>query len=56
MDEIATVQLCRICLANGADIPIFEENEDEPYNILSKLALCLKEKVKYENDKKEFIE
>lgn len=45
MDEISVVNLCRICLENGADLPIFEESDDET-GILSKLALCLKEKVR----------
>ncbi|CAH0727144.1 unnamed protein product, partial [Brenthis ino] len=44
MDKITVVNLCRICLENGADLPIFEESDDETC-ILSKLVLCLKEKI-----------
>ncbi|XP_023939167.2 zinc finger protein OZF isoform X2 [Bicyclus anynana] len=43
-DENNRLSLCRICLGNGAKIPIFEI-DDEDNNILEKLSLCLKEKI-----------
>ncbi|CAH2090505.1 unnamed protein product [Euphydryas editha] len=43
MDE--KTLLCRICLETGANLPIFEKNEDESNDIQSKLSLCLKEKI-----------
>lgn len=36
--------LCRICLENGANLPIFEKNDDESNDIQYKFNFCLKEK------------
>ncbi|XP_050344426.1 zinc finger protein 626-like isoform X2 [Nymphalis io] len=45
MDENISLNLCRICLDNGANISIFENNEDENCDIQANLSLCLKEKI-----------
>ncbi|XP_045452094.1 zinc finger protein 431-like isoform X2 [Melitaea cinxia] len=37
--------LCRICLENGANLPIFEKNDDDCNDIQYKFTLCLKEKI-----------
>ncbi|XP_045773558.1 zinc finger protein 569-like isoform X1 [Maniola jurtina] len=44
-DENSIISLCRICLEDGARIPIFEIDDEENYDTLTKLSLCLREKI-----------
>ncbi|CAG9583348.1 unnamed protein product [Danaus chrysippus] len=39
-----SINLCRVCLATGATLPIFDK-EESVFNIQDNLAMCLKEKV-----------
>lgn len=43
-----SINLCRLCLATGATLPIFDK-EESVLNIQANLAICLKEKVAIEN-------
>ncbi|XP_039757236.1 zinc finger protein 501-like isoform X1 [Pararge aegeria] len=45
VDENNTISLCRICLEDGARIPIFEIDDEDNYDIITKLSLCLREKI-----------
>lgn len=45
-DENNTLSLCRICLEDGARIPIFEVDDEDNYDTLTKLSFCLREKVR----------
>nr|XP_032518363.1 zinc finger protein 695-like isoform X2 [Danaus plexippus plexippus] len=49
-----SINLCRVCLATGATLPIFDK-EESVLNIQANLAICLKEKVEDRDGYPRFI-